>query len=189
MIRRKQNARAAGSKKASVHGELRSGPIAGTALIDGATFSQKPVLYAEIDGQAIFEGDIVLGTVQSLKQAQGQDLPLRSIGITGQQFRWPNATIPYEIDPTLPNQQRVTDAIAHWEAHTRIRFVAPHRGQSISVSGFRSLCARRRLLVDGRATGWTAKRHARSQLHVWKRNPRDRSFRGLVARAKPRRSR
>jgi hypothetical protein len=123
MIRRKQNARAAGSKKASVHGELRSGPIAGTALIDGATFSQKPVLYAEIDGQAIFEGDIVLGTVQSLKQAQGQDLPLRSIGITGQQFRWPNATIPYEIDPTLPNQQRVTDAIAHWEAHTRIRFV------------------------------------------------------------------
>ena len=95
MIRRKQNARAAGSKKASVHGELRSGPIAGTALIDGATFSQKPVLYAEIDGQAIFEGDIVLGTVQSLKQAQGQDLPLRSIGITGQQFRWPNATIPY----------------------------------------------------------------------------------------------
>ncbi len=124
MIRRKQNARAAGSKKASVHGELRSGPIAGTALIDGATFSQKPVLYAEIDGQAIFEGDIVLGTVQSLKQAQGQDLPLRSIGITGQQFRWPNATIPYEIDPTLPNQQRVTDAIAHWEAHTRIRFVA-----------------------------------------------------------------
>jgi hypothetical protein len=123
MIRRKQNARAAGSKKASVHGELRSGPIAGTALIDGATFSQKPVLYAEIDGQAIFEGDIVLGTVQSLKQAQGQDLPLRSIGITGQQFRWPNATIPYEIDPTLPNQPRVTDAIAHWEAHTRIRFV------------------------------------------------------------------
>src|SRR6476620_2853399 len=124
MIRRKQNARVAGSRKASVHGELRSGPIAGTALIDGATFSQKPVLYAEIDGQAIFEGDIVLGTVQSLKQAQGQDLPLRSIGITGQQFRWPNATIPYEIDPTLPNQQRVTDAIAHWEAHTRIRFVA-----------------------------------------------------------------
>ena len=123
MVKEKANYPGCRQQKASVHGELRSGPIAGTALIDGATFSQKPVLYAEVDGQAIFEGDIVLGTVQSLKQAQGQDLPLRSIGITGQQFRWPNATIPYEIDPALPNQQRVTDAIAHWEAHTRIRFV------------------------------------------------------------------
>jgi hypothetical protein len=123
MARRKQTTRVPGGRKSSTHGEQRSGPIAGTALIDGATFSQKPVLYAEVDGLAVFEGDIVLGTVQSLKQAQGQDLPLRSIGITGQQFRWPNATIPYEIDPTLPNQQRVTDAIAHWEAHTRIRFV------------------------------------------------------------------
>ena len=29
----------------------------------------------------------------------------------------------YEIDSNLPNQQRITDAIAHWEANTRIRFV------------------------------------------------------------------
>jgi len=106
-----------------VSGELRSGPIAGTALIDGATFSQKPVLYAEVDGQAIFEGDIVLGSAQEMQKAQVPSIAARSIGITGSQFRWPNATVPYEIDPGLPNQQRVTDAIAHWEAHTRIRFV------------------------------------------------------------------
>ena len=47
-----------------------------------------------------------------------------SIGITGQQFRWPGAVVPFEIDPGLPNPQRVTDAIAHWEANTRIRFRA-----------------------------------------------------------------
>jgi hypothetical protein len=110
------------SGKPTVHGELRSGPIAGTALIDGATFSQKAVLYAAVDGQAIFEGDIVLGSVQDLQQAPGQGFAPRSIGITGAQFRWPNAIVPYEIDAGLPNQQRVTDAIAHWEAHTRIRF-------------------------------------------------------------------
>ena len=34
------------------HGELRSGPIAGTAIISGATFSGKGVQYAAIDGEA-----------------------------------------------------------------------------------------------------------------------------------------
>jgi hypothetical protein len=106
------------------HGEQRSGPVAGTALVDGATFSRKPLLYASVDGQAIFEGDIVLGSVQGMQDAEKQGVPQRAVGITGQQFRWPNATIPYEIDAGLPNQQRVTDAIAHWEANTRIRFVA-----------------------------------------------------------------
>ena len=123
MAKRKSVTSSATSAKPSVHGELRSGPIAGTALIDGVTFAQKPVLYAEVDGQAIFEGDIVLGAVQDLQQQKTQGLEPRSIGITGAQFRWPNAQVPYEIDPGLPNQQRVTDAIAHWEAHTRIRFV------------------------------------------------------------------
>jgi len=113
------------SRKPSVHGELRSGPIAGTALIDGATFAQKPVLYANVDGQAIFEGDIVLGTVQEMQKASSAppSIAMRSIGITGSQFRWPNATVPYVIDPGLPNQQRVTDAIAHWQSKTSIKFV------------------------------------------------------------------
>ena len=39
---------------------------------------------------------------------------------TGAQFRWPNCVVPFTIDPALPNQARVTDAIAHWEANTRL---------------------------------------------------------------------
>jgi hypothetical protein len=105
------------------HGEQRSGPVAGTAFVDGATFSRKPLLYANVEGQAIFEGDIVLGSVQAMQDTEKQAVPQRAVGITGQQYRWPNATIPYEIDSGLPNQQRVTDAIAHWEAKTHIRFV------------------------------------------------------------------
>jgi hypothetical protein len=116
----KKGTRVTASRKPTVHGELRSGPIAGSALVNGATFSQKPLLYANVDGEAIFEGDIVLGSVQDLQQTR--DVALRSIGITGSQFRWPNGVVPYEIDPGLPNQQRVTDAIAHWEANTTIRF-------------------------------------------------------------------
>lgn len=105
-------------------GEFRSGPVAGTAVVSGVTFAQKGLQYADVEGLAIFEGDIVLGTVAQMAEADASGGPvLQSVGITGQQFRWPNARVPYEIDPAFPNPQRVTDAIAHWEANTRIRFV------------------------------------------------------------------
>lgn len=106
-------------------GEYMSGPVAGTAIVSGATFTGKGLLYAESDGLAIFEGDIVLGTIEEMQakdNASADELVQFSIGISGAQFRWPNGNVPYEIDPALPNQQRVTDAIAHWQANTRIRF-------------------------------------------------------------------
>jgi hypothetical protein len=37
---------------------------------------------------------------------------------------WPKGIIAYTIDPALPAQSRVTDAIAHWQANTPMRFVA-----------------------------------------------------------------
>ena len=118
-------------------GELQSSPNVRTALVDGVTFTNKAVQYAEIDGMAMFEGDIVLGTAEEVRQETeerqrfiteaGDAGPvLQSVGITagvGSQFRWPGGLIPYEIDPNLPNKQRVTDAIAHWKAKTSIKFV------------------------------------------------------------------
>ena len=102
--------------------ECMSGPAAGTALISGSTFAQKALIYANVGGQAMFEGDIVLGTVAEL-DALPSGLATRSVIITGANKRWPNATIPYEIDAAMPDQARVTGAITYWEAHTRIRFV------------------------------------------------------------------
>lgn len=125
---KKRAARTPSAKaKGGAGGEFRSGPIAGTALVDGANFRAKPLHFAEVDGLAMFEGDIVLGTVEEVTaQADGGPV-LESVGIVpseqGQQRRWPNATVPFEIDPGLPDPQRVTDAIAHWESRTRIRFV------------------------------------------------------------------
>jgi hypothetical protein len=127
---RKSGARKAASPRRT-EGEYRSGPVAGAALVSGATFVNKGLFYADVDGEAIFEGDIVLGTVEEVKAAAdvaaAEAIPgnpvLASVGITGQQFRWPNNTVPYDIEAGMPNQQRITDAIAHWEARTRIRFV------------------------------------------------------------------
>lgn len=109
--------------------ECRSGPVAGSAIVNGVTFSNKWLHYAEVDGNAMFEGDIVLGSIAEVQADEAGNPVLFSIGITGQQFRWPGGRIPFEIDPALPNQQRVTDAIAHWHANTSIRFV-PRAGEA-----------------------------------------------------------
>jgi hypothetical protein len=113
-------------------GELRGGPVMGTAVISGATFTNKSVTYYEVGGVALIEGDIALGSVEAVKaatdaarEAVASDPQIAfGVGIPGSQFRWPNCRIPFEIDPALPNQQRVTDAIAHWEARTAFRFPA-----------------------------------------------------------------
>ena len=107
-------------------GEFRTGPAVGTALVTGQTFALKALPYAEVDGMAVFEGDIVLGPVADIRaaaDASGGQVPQYAVGITGANVRWPNGVVPYEIDAALPNQQRITDAIAHWEGNTRIRFV------------------------------------------------------------------
>lgn len=110
--------------------ELRGSPNMGTAVISGATFRNKSVVYYEVEGMAIVEGDIALGSVEAVRQVTeaARDSVTADpsiafgVGITGSQFRWPNCQVPYEIDPNLPNQQRVTDAIAHWETNSAFRF-------------------------------------------------------------------
>ena len=103
-----------------------------TGFISGATFKNKAVQYSVVDGLAIFEGCIVLGTVEEMEKKTaaiqaGEDIEedgdTRGLFLPGQEYRWPNGIVPYDIDPNLPNQKRVTNAIAHWEQKTHIRFV------------------------------------------------------------------
>lgn len=101
-----------------------------TGFITGATFENKAVQYSVVDGLAFLEGDICLGPVEEMERraamvatAQADENVAHGVVITGDQFRWPNAVVPYDIGNALPNKQRVTDAIAHWEEKTNIRFV------------------------------------------------------------------
>jgi hypothetical protein len=111
-------------------GEERSSPTVRTALIDGINFTSKAVQYSDVDGLAVFEGDILLGRVEDLERDAGLrreladvSTPTEAAVISGERFRWPGGVIPYEIDPALADPRRITDAIAHWEQQTRIRFV------------------------------------------------------------------
>ncbi len=92
----------------------------------------KQITYYAVDGLAVFEGCVIIGTVEEAKAVKAYfeahpelltpgTQPFGS-AIVGVQYRWKNNLLPYEIDPALPNQSRVTDAIAHWEQKTPFRF-------------------------------------------------------------------
>ena len=106
--------------------EFRSSPEVRTGFVKGNTFGYRPVQYYVIGGQAMFEGDIVLGSIEEMERltSEEKDTRARGVIITGEQFRWPGGVVPFTIDPALPNVARVNEAIAHWHSRTRIRLVA-----------------------------------------------------------------
>jgi len=109
-------------------------------------FAVKPVEYSAINGMAIFEGDIALGTVEEMEairalidapevrgqlSVSGATVPADvqfGVGITGQRFRWPNGIVPFTVTAALRNV--VLQAIQHWQQNTRIRFVERTAGNA-----------------------------------------------------------
>ncbi|HEY7770378.1 M12 family metallopeptidase [Longimicrobium sp.] len=103
---------------AEVSSWYRSGDTIGETTIGTGVGGDKTVTFSVVNGAMIFEGDIYLGRVEEMEVPEVQ-----GIGRTGEQFRWPGGTIPYVINPSLPNPERVAQAIEHWHANTRIRLV------------------------------------------------------------------
>lgn len=111
-------------------GEYRGSRNLGVALINRVSGPPRAVTYSNLNGIAIVEGDIALGTVEELEAAMqsgrtaaNSDPSIAAaVAISGQRFRWPNCTMPIVIDPVLSDQQRVRSAISHWEDHTPFRF-------------------------------------------------------------------
>ncbi len=137
MATKKNQAKKTASTKKTASGageQLTAGRVK-VGYVSGKTFKMKPVQYAPIGDMAIFEGDICLGTVKEMDRlvsiasdpkkiaSDSNGRATAGIVVTGEEKRWTNGVVPYRIDPSLPNQSRVTDAIAHWHANTKIRFV------------------------------------------------------------------
>jgi hypothetical protein len=90
----------------------------------------KQVEYTVVDGQAVVEGCIVLGEDEEVRQiTEAVERAARTgeeffgVGIADPRYRWPNRTVPHDIDPSLENPARVTGAIAHWREKTPLRFI------------------------------------------------------------------
>jgi len=107
-------------------------------------------------GEAVVEGDIVIGNGLDLLQAG--DLPsVQSVAGTSLQslFRignhlWPKGIVPYVIDPGLPNPARVRDAIKMWESATDIRFQEVPATAAVYVKFVRSAYCRSPVGYNGR---------------------------------------
>jgi hypothetical protein len=80
-----------------------------TAELTNLDGTKITISYQETDGVNISEGDIIL--------------PSNITSATSLGRYWPGGVIPYVIDTSLPSNSRVTDAIAHWESKTALRFV------------------------------------------------------------------
>lgn len=124
-------------------------PRSGVALLskDVVGGLLKPIEYSAINGRAIFEGDIMVSTVDEMEALVNRiqtpveeipvsGIPVRDVLIEGDfampaaigissvsgKFRWTKGLIPYEVDAALPDPKRVEDAIAHWTSKTPFKF-------------------------------------------------------------------
>ncbi|MDE2757191.1 MAG: M12 family metallopeptidase, partial [Acidobacteriota bacterium] len=96
-------------------------------------YNGKRVTFEVVDGLAVVEGDIILGTAEDLKLPESgqqviekpKDYQPKALVIADDfsERLWPEGAIPYAIDDSLPNPQRVLDAIEHWNDNTVIRLV------------------------------------------------------------------
>ncbi|HUQ91907.1 MAG TPA: M12 family metallopeptidase, partial [Bryobacteraceae bacterium] len=69
-----------------------------------------------VNGYGVWEGDILIGRTEELIPYRSEK-QLERHGFAIATNRWPLGVVPYAIDPALPNQARITDAIAHWNAN------------------------------------------------------------------------
>ncbi len=104
--------------------------VSSAADIRTGVYNGRMVRFENVDGLAIFEGDIVLGNTADIEapDAAGlSSLKARESSFVPSPARlWPSGRVPYIVDSTLSTalQGRINDAIAHWNNNTLIKFVA-----------------------------------------------------------------
>ena len=112
------------------HDPYRSGE-ARTLSLNGETLH-----YEVVDGLAIYEGDIVMGSAAELEAkslaSQGITIDTSCVLWLCHDYHWPNGIVRFRIDASLSTtmQNRVNAAIAHWEANTQIDFRAKRSSDS-----------------------------------------------------------
>jgi hypothetical protein len=84
---------------------------------DGTGLISVEVSYTRDGDLALFEGDIVLGTIEEVTIPPH---PTRGIIITGNQFRWSKGIVPYVAQAAV--RAKAEAAIAHWTKKTPFRF-------------------------------------------------------------------
>jgi len=116
----------------------------GETYISDKSFTNKKVTYAIKDNLAILEGDIVLGTIdkveswREIQEASPTNTPERSVIVTGARYRWSQGILIYQIAANVSADTRslITQAIAHWELKTSVRFIERTVANASSYSDY-----------------------------------------------------
>ena len=132
--------------------------------------------FMNVDGVAVFEGDMVLGSTEELgllQQLSGTDfeafdapeqpvavedqvraLGLRGLAIkrvfNGQVTRWPGGVVPYVVGANFPDAGRLTAAMNYLTQNTNVRFVQrTNESNYVVFTPMASGCSSRVGLVGG----------------------------------------
>lgn len=97
---------------------MLASPKAADEIVKVMYFGQEIEVLKRGD-ELIFEGDIIIRPDGAVNPESGARTA--SAGRTIQ--RWANGTVYYTIASNLSNQSRVTNAIAHWESRTYMKFI------------------------------------------------------------------
>lgn len=115
--------------------EELSAVVSGTPVIkiqvpvEGSIF-ELPFAFSP-GGDAIYQGDIVIGSQEELAPLVSGSVSLQSIGgvesfgvlVKNEARRWPDATMRYMVSPSLTDKGRVFKAIQMWEDTGTVSFV------------------------------------------------------------------
>lgn len=91
----------------------------GHLTVADPVMGSRTIVYEQVNGYAIVEGDILLGKVANLNN-QGAVITPKVGG-----SRWPNGIVPYEIAEDLPfiNKLAIFQAVDHWQKHSKLEFI------------------------------------------------------------------
>lgn len=91
-------------------------------------FAGQKLPVEEFNGEYVYQGDILLPPDMVSKEEvkvvfEKDETPSTNKSVGRTSGRWPNNTVYYAIDGNLSDQNRVHDAIRHWESNTNLKFV------------------------------------------------------------------
>ncbi|MCE7065738.1 M12 family metallopeptidase, partial [Dyadobacter sp. CY326] len=95
-----------------------------TGVYKDGMFNGTPIRYKVVNGEAVWQGDIVL-TPEQLGQRTDPNARIAGSGASDLFLRWPNGVIPYEVGDGFDPQTRniIFNSITHWQDRTSIDFV------------------------------------------------------------------
>eukprot|EP01084_Bolivina_argentea_P017207 32139_1 len=109
------------NKSNQEYGVERVGDTNGTYPVMTEIINGKRFIYYCILCEKMFEGDIILdGSCCNHTNNTNVRRRLNPL-LSNRNSYWKNGYIPYEIDEHLPDKNRVTEAVNHWNSRTKIR--------------------------------------------------------------------